>query len=238
MFRFATFAAATIALATHAAWGQVPATLPAPRTMTPAPEQGGLGLNDLIQLTLEQNPRLGEAAFAIDVFRGRAIQAGLYPNPTVEVKLDELGDVTGPAGVNSLPAVSQEIVTAGKLRLSRSAAMRQVDQATLALLAERFARFSAVRQGYFDVLTLQRRITILQELVKLAEESVERTDSLFKAKQVARLDVVQLEIELERFRADLEATQRELPAAYRRLAASVGVQNLPYAPILGSLEIP
>jgi cobalt-zinc-cadmium efflux system outer membrane protein len=217
---------------------QSPSSLQPPATsQATTPHSHALGLPELIRLTLEQNPRLAQAAYAVDAARGRAVQAGMYPNPTVSVNLDELGDRTGPGGINTLPLVSQEIVTAGKLKLSRAAGGRAVDQATFALTAERYNRFTAVRQSYFELLTLQRRITILRQLVKLAEESIERTKSLLEGKLVARLDLVQLEVELERLRAELEATQRETPAAFRRLAAIVGMQSLPYAEIGGSLDL-
>jgi len=195
-------------------------------------------LSDLIRLTLERNPRLSQAAFAIDAATGRAVQAGLYPNPTVSVTGDELGDRTGPGGIWTAPYVSQEIVTGHKLRWSRAAAGREIDQATLALVAERYSRFTAVRQNYFELLTLQRRAEILDELLKLAQQTVTTTEKLLAAKQAARLDLVQLEVELERYRAEREATQRELPAAFRRLAASIGVADLPYASITGNLEAP
>lgn len=216
-------------------------TLPMPRPVRAAPAlvlAPSTGLDDLIRLGLERNPRLAQVGFSIDVARGRALQAGLYPNPTVSVTLDELGDRTGPGGVNTLPLVSQEIVTAGKLKLSRSAAGREVDQATLNLLAQRYVLFTAIRQGYFDVLTLQRHVEILDELVKLAEQSVETTQKLLEAKQVARLDLLQLEVDLERFRAEREAAARELPGAFRRLAAVVGLHSLPNARLLGSLDLP
>lgn len=191
-----------------------------PPTTTPA---AGLGLDDLISLGLERNPRLAQVGFSIDVARGRAVQAGLYPNPTVSATFDELGDVQGPGGINTAPLVSQEVVTAGKLKLSRRAAGREVDQATHNLIAQRYALFAGIRQNYFEVLTLQRRVEVLDELVKLAEQSIENTQKLLKAKQVARLDLVQLEVDLERFRAEREATIREVPGAFRRLAALVGV---------------
>jgi cobalt-zinc-cadmium efflux system outer membrane protein len=60
---------------------------------------------------------------------------------------------------------------------------------------------------------------------------------LLKAKEGSRLDVVQLEVDLERYRADPEATQRTLPPAFRRLAASVGVEDLPYTAVVGNLDV-
>ncbi len=208
--------------------------LPGPAPVAPP----AVGLDELIQIGLAQNPRLARSAFAIDTARGRAIQAGLYPNPTVSVNLDELGDRTGPGGVNTIPLVSQEIVTGGKLKLSRAAATKEVDQATLNLMAQRYGLMGNIRQAYFEVVTLQRRVEILGDLVKLAEKSAEQTQKLLDAKQVARLDLVQLEVELERLRAEEEATRRELPAAYRRLAAVVGVSKLPIVSVTGTLDGP
>lgn len=203
-------------------------------TATPA---RGLGLPELTALTLERHPRLAQLSWAVETARGRAVQAGLYPNPTLSVTGDELGDVQGPGGIWTAPHFSQEIVTANKLGLSRAAALKEVDQAGLSLIAERYRLLTEVRQNYYEVVTLQRRADILGELIKLAEKSVQNANNLLKAKEGSRLDVVQLEVDLERYRADLESTQRALPPAFRRLAASVGVQDLPDATVVGSLDV-
>lgn len=196
-----------------------------------------VGLSDLIALTLERNPRIAEVSLAIETARGRAIQAGLYPNPTVNFTGNELGDRTGPVGILSV-YTTQEIVTADKLNLSQSAIFKEVDQATLNLIAERYQVFTEVRQAFFEALTLQKRARILVDSVKLAEESVERAGKLLEVKEAARLDVVQLEVELERYRAELEATQKALPASYLRLAASIGVQDMSIGKLLGDLDFP
>lgn len=201
-----------------------------------APDARFIGLSELTQITLAQHPRLAQVTYTVDVARGRALQAGLYPNPNVNITGDELADRTGPSGIWA-PVISQEIVTGNKLRLNRSVALKEVDQATLMAISERYRVLTGVRQSYFDVLTLQRRIEILGDLVKLAEKSVESTEILLKAKQVARLDLVQLEVDLERYRAELEAAQRALPAAYRQLASAVGVNDLTYMAVAGSLDI-
>ena len=197
-----------------------------------------VGLPDLIGLTLERNPRLAQVTWATETARGRAIQAGLYPNPTLSVTGDELGDRQGPGGIWTAPYFSQEIVTGNKLGLSKAAAHKEVDQATLTVVSERYRIFTDVRQNFFEVVTLQRRAEILGELIGLAEKSVENADKLLKAKEGSELDVVQLEVDLERYRADLEATNRTLPAAFRRLAASVGVQDLPDTAVVGDLDLP
>ncbi|MEO2091459.1 MAG: hypothetical protein ABGY75_18530 [Gemmataceae bacterium] len=85
--------------------------LPAPRPLdgkagapgpTAAPASG-LGLAELTALTLERHPRLAQMSWAVETARGRAVQAGLYPNPTLSVTGDELGDRFGPGGIWTAP---------------------------------------------------------------------------------------------------------------------------------------
>lgn len=227
-----------LGLGPNPVWCQVPPSAPAVEVAPLPTPVAALGLDDLIQMSLDQNPNLRQAGFEVDAARGKALQAGLCPNPTVSLIGDELGDRTGPQGVNTLPLVSQEIVTAGKLRLNRAVAMREMDQAALALVRQRFVLFTLVRQGYFETLAAQRRVAILSELVGLADKSFDATRKLLEAKQVAKLDLIQLQVELNRFRAELEAARREQVAVYRRMAASIGVPDLPLFPLKGSLESP
>lgn len=95
-----------------------------------------------------------------------------------------------------------------------------------------------MRQNYWEVVTLQRRAEVLGELIGLAGKSVENANKLLQAKEGTELDVVQLEVDLERYRAELESTNQTLRAAFRRLAASVGVQDLPETAVVGDLDLP
>lgn len=178
-------------------------------------------MDDFVRLAVERNPRLARANFAIDAARGRYIQAGLYPNPELAVTWDEIGDRTG-NGIITAPKVTQTIVTGKKLTLAQIVAGREVDQATLDVVAERFAIVGSVRAAFYESLTIQRRAEILEELLKLADEAVANGKTLLNAERIARLDFIQLEVERERFRAELQSVKRELPGSYRRLAAVSG----------------
>jgi len=208
---------------------------PVPAVPRPVVMSAALGLDDLIRLSLERNPALRQAGLDIDAAQGRAVQAGLYPNPTVGLNGDEIGKR---GGIQTLPLVTQEIITGGKLRISRAAAERQVDQAFLAQVRQRFTLFTAVRQGYFETLALQRRIEVLEELIRLADQAHEGAEKLLEAKQIAELDALPFQVERDRLRGELDAARHELAASRRRLAATVGVADLPPTPLLGSLEAP
>jgi cobalt-zinc-cadmium efflux system outer membrane protein len=195
-----------------------------------------LTLADLIRYTEERNPRLAQVAWAAEAARGQALQAGLYPNPIVSASGDELGDRFGPGGIWAAPVVSQELVTANKLGLSRTVALKDVDRASLAIVAERYRLFTIVRRDYWEVIALEKRLDILTELVGLAEESVKAIEKLQNVGEVARLDAVQLEVDRERYRAEREAVLRSQSAAVAKLAASVGEPAVASARILGSLD--
>jgi outer membrane protein, heavy metal efflux system len=197
-----------------------------------------LTLANMQSLTLERHPRLAQVGWQVEAARGQATQAGLYPNPTLNIGGDELGDVQGTGGIWTAPVVHQEIVTGGKLKWSAAAAWKGVDQATLDVIAERFRLLAAVRGNFLEVLVLQQRVAILDELVSLAEQTVDNARKLLNAKLGSELDVVQLEVDLERYKAEADATRKTLPAAFRKLAASVGAEDLPTGTLLGDLDQP
>ncbi len=209
---------------------------PAETAKAPPGPPAPVRVDDLVQLAVGRNPRLGKATFAIDAAHGKYTQAGLYPNPVFAVTADELGDRTGPTGIITAPQVSQEIVTGGKLSLSQAVAAREVDQAALALLRERYAVIGSVRSAFYDLYALERRVAVLDELVKLAADAVRNGQILLDNKQIARLDLVQLEVELARFQSQAESARQELPAARKRLAAVVGDPRLPVGAVAGPYD--
>ncbi len=197
---------------------------------------GPLQVDDLVGRAIALNPRLARATFAIDAAQGRFAQAGLYPNPVLAVTADELGDRQGPGGIITAPQISQEIVTGRKLSLSQAVAAREVDQSTLGLLRERYAVIGSVRAAFYDLYALERRIGVLEELAKLAADAVTNGQALFDSKRIARLDLVQLEVESARFRSQSESAKRELPSARKRLAAAVGDPRLEIGTIAGPYD--
>jgi len=193
-------------------------------------------VDELVSLAVARNPRLGKATFAIDAAQGRYAQAGLYPNPVLAVIADELGDRQGPSGILTVPQVSQEIVTARKLSLAQAVVAKEIDQSILSLLRERYGVVGAVRVAFYDLYALERRIAVLDDLAKLAGEAVKNGKSLLDSKQIARLDLVQLEVESARFRSQAESARQELAGTRKRLAALVGDPRLPIGATAGPFE--
>lgn len=191
------------------------------------------GLADLVRLGLEQHPSLRQAALDVEAAEGRALQAGLLPNPTLNFGGEEVGRQ---GGIHTLPLVSQEIPTAGKRRLSRAVAARDVDQVALAVLRQRFTLITTVRQGFFALMTAQRRLEVFTRLVEVAEATSKAQEGAFRGGQISEAEFLPFRIEAERLRGEAAAAQREWDAVWGRLTADMGVPGMAPVSLSGSLD--
>ena len=126
-------------------------------------------LESAINLAQSVSPNLAKAAADVDAARGKAVQAGLYPNPIAQ------GGATQAAGNESQYyfGLSQEIVTRHKLQLNQAAANRESYQAELMFVRTRFELLTLVRQTFYATLAAQRKVEVLTRLVEITRKSAE-----------------------------------------------------------------
>jgi cobalt-zinc-cadmium efflux system outer membrane protein len=209
---------------------------PAPVAPSPAP----LSLADLEQVALRYNPTLAQAAAQIDASRAKALQAGLYPNPTVGY----IGDLLGgrnragqrTAGEFQGGFVQQTIVTAGKLRLSRAKYNQEAREAEILALGQQLRVLNGVRTRFFELLAIQRMIVLRKDLFKNAEENLRTTREMFNTGLANEAEVLLADNEVNRAKIDL-ATQENLYVAFwQHLIAVLGNPELAPNPVEGRLE--
>jgi cobalt-zinc-cadmium efflux system outer membrane protein len=207
-----------------------PAIPPPPRsTESPAPVvrpaeeiQPAMSLAEVIQIAEANSPNLREAGAQVQVARGKAWQAGLYPNPTLAYGNPQLNGVSSQYNV----LFSQEIVTSNKLGLSQAAAMRGVDQAQLGYVRTRFELLTEVRRRFYTAAVAQARLEVFTDLVELSLRSRDIGERLVKAGEGTRTDAIVLDIDLDRAQVQLENARALLDAAKAELAATVGMREL------------
>jgi cobalt-zinc-cadmium efflux system outer membrane protein len=197
----------------------------------------GLRLADLEQMALRGNPTLAQAAANVEAARGRAVQAGLYPNPTVGYEADLIG-VEGTAGEFQGAFIDQTIVTGGKLRLSRAKFAHEVSQMEALALAQEYRVLNGVRVRFYQLLAMQRLLDVRADLLKVAEDAVTTTDQLVNVGAANKADLLQARIEARLERVALENARALYLAAWQQLAAFVGNPCLPVGRLQGDLEPP
>ena len=193
------------------------AELPSPRTLA-----------EFVQLAERSHPQLVAARAAIEAARGQAVQARLYPNPVLGGASPQ---IAGPESQWS-GFVTQDLVTAGKLRLSQQAALRKVQQAEYDLIRARFDVLRDVRQTYYALLVSQRRVEIYQLLFDIAKRSYDIGMALAEAGEGTKADVLFWSIERDRAEVRLINSSVYIETGRRQLAAAIG---LPRADV-GTIE--
>ncbi len=210
--------------------GLCPRPAPGQVAVPAAAPAGPLDFPAVWGLTLANNPSLREAEAEVEAARGRLTQAGIYPNPRFTYHESVLGTRQDPAGDLTLEA-SQEIVTGGKRRLDIAIAAGGVDVAALASRGRRFEVLTRVRRAYADYLAWAYTERVADETLATLEQGMAVTRRQVEEAQIRpRTDLVRLRAVLEQARLTRDRARTSTAAAWRRLAAEVGVPGLPSPP--------
>jgi cobalt-zinc-cadmium efflux system outer membrane protein len=163
------------------------------------------------------------------------LQAGLYPNPTVGYQGELIG-AQGTAGDFQGGFIQQEIVTAGKLRLSRAKYQQEAYQAEIQATAQQLRVVNGIHMAFYDVLASQRLIDIHRELVKTAEDAVKTTEQLVNVGQANEPDLLQAQIDAQRARVSLGNAEKRYRRDWEHLVTLLGAPEMPPCPLVGQLE--
>ena len=193
-----------------------PPDRPAPRTLA-----------EFVALAEQSHPRLRAARAAVEASRGKAVQARLYPNPMLAAGSPQ---IAGPESQWSYFA-TQDVVTAGKLRLSQQAALREVQKAEYELIRARFDVLTEVRQSFYSLLVSQRRVEIYTLLLNIAKRSYEIGNALMQAGEGTKADLLFWSIERDRSEVRLLNAAVYIETGRRQLATAIGLPRADIGPI-------
>ncbi len=214
--------------------GGRPPQVPEPIPLGGAAHPPAISLEELQAIALANNPTLVQAAAQVSAARGRWLQAGLYPNPSVGYLADEIG-MAGTAGMQGL-AISQQIVRGNKLGLDRAAASQEIARAQQQFESQRLRVLNDVRSQFYSIVVAQRALQQNDELVRLAEQGLKIANDLLEGLQVSRIDLLQARVELSTTRVAAELARNRYAALWRRLAATLGTPEMQPLQISSDIE--
>jgi cobalt-zinc-cadmium efflux system outer membrane protein len=207
-----------------------------PGGVAPAEAQPPLTLERLLALALANNPTLRQAEAGIEASRGRARQAGAFPNPVAGYTGEEISPGPVIRGGEHGFFVEQEIPLGGKLGRSRDVFVREaVEAEALADLQRRRIR-TTVRVLYYRTLVAERRVGLNERLAQLAAEAVSVTAQLVNVGAADRPDALEASVEALRARLALESARNHRFTTWRQLAAAVGDPTLQPQPLAQNIE--
>ena len=213
---------------------QEPIPAPTSETPRPLPGAGPLDASSLEAMAVANNPALAEAAARVRALKGKWVQVGLPPNPTVGYVAGEIGN-EGNAGQQGGFA-GQQFITGGKLQRNRDVVAAEILRAEQDLAAMDRRVRTDVRQAYYEAMLAQRRIALAEELVRVSEEAVTASKSLVEAEEIPVAGLLQTEIQQQNAQVLLRTAGNQQQQAWRRLAAVVGEPGLSPRPLEGEVE--
>lgn len=193
-------------------------------------------LGELEALALESNPTLEQARAAERVARGRWLQSGLWPNPSLGYEGEEITRRSpGRHGAHFLVA-EQTIPLGGKLGKSRRIFDHEIDIAETQLEVHRLRVVNGVRTLFYEGLAAQALVELRARLAGLGADAVEITAQLVNTGAADVPDLLEAEVEAER--ADLAhgVARRRLEQIRRHLAIMTGRPGLSIGRLEGDLE--
>ena len=201
-----------------------------------SPKEAAVSLQSLEELALQNNPTLVQAGAQVRISSGKAFQAGLKPNPQVGYVADQIG-AEGTAGEMQGMFFEQEIVTGGKLQLSREKYIQETRQAEIQVAAQRCRILYGVRLAYYEALAASERLKVQENLFANANEISATLNELVNVGQANSADVLQAKIESRRSSANIASAKRRAQGSYEALSAMIGVPNLEITSLDGKLDV-
>jgi len=204
------------------------------QTEIPAGATEGLTLESLEQMAFSNNPAIAQSEAEVRALRGKWLQVGLAPNPTVGYMASEVGN-EGAAGQQG-GYVGQNFITAQKLDKNRAVVSAEIQLAEQQLVAMQQRVQTDLRKSYYAALLAQRRLELAEELVRVATQAAEASKSLLNAKEIPLAGLLQTEVQQQNAIVLQRTSQNGQEQAWRQLSAVVGGIPLPVQPLDGNAK--
>lgn len=221
------------ALCLTPAWAQ-----PGPASPTPSPRAMPAGqvltLEQALATAYERSPLLAAARNEAASSEGQLTQAGVIPNPSIEVGIDDNRRTTR----ITTTTLSMPVELGGKRAARVKAAGLARDIAQRDLSSARADLRAAVIAAFFDVAVAQETVRVSQGAVEIAQSALRLAERRVAAGKAPPLESSKARVELANSRIEARAADSALQAARRKLGQLWGAPQPDFAQVgadLGTL---
>jgi cobalt-zinc-cadmium efflux system outer membrane protein len=212
-------------IASPVADAPVPSQPAAPDEAAVIEPTGTVTLADALALALMRNPGLKTFPYSLRAAGARMLQAGLRPNPELQVELEEFGGSGERSGFDAAETTVQigQPIELGDKRTKRTrvaAANKELVQwdyesARLDLTRE-------VSQVFTAVLAAQERLALAEKVLDLSQQAHTAVVQRVQAGRDSPVDALRAGVVLSESRIERQKAEKTLAAARRSLAAMWG----------------
>jgi outer membrane protein, heavy metal efflux system len=219
--------------------GVAPVNTPLTATTSQGQHLARLTLEDAFALAERVHPGLRAAQAQIQGAEGRALQAGLFPNPELFART-ESASLSGSFSEQAeyVVGISQPLPLGRRLSIARRVEGHDRDRLVHERDGKRWGVLMGVQSAFATALYWQRVIEARAEDVRLAENGVMASKTRLAAGDAIPAEVGQTEVELGRAQLELERATSMQAQAMEALVTAMGEPSLEVGALEGGLEQP
>jgi len=203
------------------------------------PATGIITLRDALALALMHNPKLKAFSWDVRVSQARQLQAGLWPNPKLDVEVENVGgtgELSGFDGAETTIQLSQLIELGNKSDKRIKVASLEKELAGLDYEAKRLDVFTEVTKSFIEVLTAQQRLALTQELLQLSEELVDTVTKRVNAGKDSPLEKTKAAVAHSNIRIQHQQAAGNLEFSRKQLASTWAGKIPRFESVAGELD--
>lgn len=219
-----------------------PLTAPASAPADIAPRSpASLTLADVLARTAESNPELLALGFGRDAADGRVTQAGMGPNPTLSLSVENFGGNGRARGSDVMEVTVQanQLIERGDKSGRRVAfAERERDVAQASLALRRSEILAASANAFAKAMAERTRLALAEEQLNLAQETLASASRRLQAASASPSEVARARAAQASAHAEFRRAQASSSVVLATLAATWGGTVAEITEIRGALRLP
>lgn len=193
-------------------------------------------LKEAINSALGKNPQLQSMRDQAEAEIGSLKQAGLYPNPVIELLAEEMP--THEIGLNesqNLVSITQPVITAGKRGLEIKVREKAKEKNELKRDSFLLEIIADTKKAFYKALADQESQSLAEETERISHDIYNSEKIRFEAGEVALTNVLRAEVELSKARNLVSHANGELQNSLRELQTIMGIPEATDLKITGKL---
>jgi len=200
---------------------------------------GDITLRQALALALMHNPELKAFSWDVRASQARQLQASLWPNPALEVEVDEVGGTRQRSGFDAAETTIQlsQLIELGDKRGKRTKlASLEKELAGSDYEAKRLDVFTGVTISFIEVLAAQHRLGLTEELLQLSEDLLDTVRKRVEAGKDSPLEKTKAAVALSNIKIQHQKTVQNLEFARKQLASTWAGKKPVFKSVAGRLD--
>jgi cobalt-zinc-cadmium efflux system outer membrane protein len=206
------------------------ATAAAPRSV--------ITLREAMALALARHPQLAIFPYDLRAADARVLQAGLRPNPELQVEVEEFGgrrERSGFEAAETTVQVGQPIELGGKRAQRTQAASLDKELVQWDYRSARLDVMQEVTQAFVAALAAQERLALAERLLEVSRNAQSAVAQRVRAGKDSPVDELRANVALAGTRIERQKAEKALTAARHTLAAAWGGRSAVFEKVEGDL---